>query len=85
MHVGQGGLDIPGGKGGSREEGGGDEVGGGDEEGAESPVDGVFGWSRLGKEGKLPRSAVDLDQYDFVCAQLVYLDLKHGILLTDLE
>ena len=81
MHAGQGGPDIPGGKEGSREEGGGDDVGGGDEEGAES----VFGWSRLGKEGKLPQSRIDLDRYDFVCAQLVYLDLKHGILLTDLE
>ena len=58
MHAGQGGLDLAGGEGGGREEGGGDEAGGGDEEGEESSVDGVAGWSRLGKRGQLPQAAV---------------------------
>ena len=53
MHVGQGGLDLPGSEGGGRKEGGGDAVGGGDEEGAESTVDGIIGWTRVGKKGQL--------------------------------
>ena len=58
VHAGQGGLDIPGSKGGGGEEGGGDEAGGGDEEGEESSVDGVAGRSRLGKGRQLPQAAV---------------------------
>ena len=54
VHVGQGGLDLPGSEGGGRKEGGGDAVGGGDEEGAESTVDGIIGWTRVGKKGQLP-------------------------------
>ena len=64
--AGQGGADNPCGKGGGGEEGGGNEDGGGDEEGQKSPVDGVFGWPRLGKEGRLPQDA-------FVILQLCFL------------
>ena len=64
--VGQGGVDHPRGKGGSGEEGGDDEDGGGDEKGEESPVDGVIGWTRLGKEGRLPQDT-------FVILQLCFL------------
>ena len=57
MLVGQGGVDHPRGKGGGSEEGGDNEDGGGDAEGKEITMDGVIGWSRLGKEGKLPQDA----------------------------
>ena len=58
VHAGQGGLDLPGGKGGGREEGSGNEARGGDEEGTESAVDGIAGRPRLGKGGQLPQIAV---------------------------
>ena len=54
MLVGQGGVDHPRSKGGGGEEGGGNEDGGGDEKGHESPVDGLIGWTRLGKKRRLP-------------------------------
>ena len=63
--VGQGGVDRPCSKGGGGEEGGGNEDGGGDEKGQESPVDGVIGWSRLGKEGRLPQDACVILQLCF--------------------
>ena len=44
MLVGQGGVDHPRSIG-----GGGNEDGGGDEKGEESPMDGLIGWTRLGK------------------------------------
>ena len=40
------------GEGGS-EEGGGNEDGGGDEKGEESPMDGLIGWTRLGKKRRV--------------------------------
>ena len=52
--VGQGGVDHPRGKGGGGEEGGGNEDGGGDEKGEESPMDGLIGWTRLGKKRRVP-------------------------------
>ena len=51
--VGQGGVDHPRGKGGGSEEGGGNEDGGGDEKGEESPMDGLIGWTRLGKKRRV--------------------------------
>ena len=56
----------PRGKGGSGEEGGDDEDGGGDEKGEESPVDGFIGWTRLGKEGRLPQDACVILQLCFL-------------------
>ena len=64
--VGQGGVDHPRSKGGGGEEGGDDEDGGGDEKGEESPVDGVIGWTRLGKEGRLPQDACVILQLCFL-------------------
>ena len=49
MLVGQGGVDRPSGK-----ESGGNEDGGGDEKGEESPMDGLIGWTRLGKKRRVP-------------------------------
>ena len=51
--VGQGGVDHPRSKGGGGEEGGGNEDGGGDEKGEESPMDGLIGWTRLGKKRRV--------------------------------
>ena len=53
MLVGQGGVDHPRGKGGGGEEGCGNEDGGGDEKGEESPMDGLIGWTRLGKKRRV--------------------------------
>ena len=64
--VGQGGVDHPCGKGGGGEEGGGNEDGGGDEKGEESPMDGLIGWTRLGKEGRLPQDACVILQLCFL-------------------
>ena len=64
--VGQGGVDHPRGKGGGGEEGGGNEDGGGDEKGEESPMDGLIGWTRLGKEGRLPQDACVILQLCFL-------------------
>ena len=66
MHDGQGGLDLAGGKGGNREEGSGNEVGGGDEEGAESPVDGIIGWTRVGEKRQLPQNVLEISHLAIV-------------------
>ena len=53
MLAGQGGADHPCSKGGGCQEDVGDADGGGDEEVQDSPVDGVLGRPRLGKERRL--------------------------------
>ena len=71
MLVGQGGVDHPCGKGGGGEEGGGNEDGGRDEKGEESPMDGLIGWTRLGKEGRLPQDACVILQL-YSCSNWIY-------------
>ena len=56
----------PGSEGGSGEEGSGDEVGGGDEEGAESPVDGIIGWTRVGEKRQLSQNVLEISHFAIV-------------------
>ena len=63
--AGQGGADHPCSEGGGCQEDGGDADGGGDEERQESPVDGVLGRPRLGKERRVPQDACVISQLYF--------------------
>ena len=65
MLAGQGGADHPCSEGGGCQEDGGDADGGGDEERQESPVDGVLGRPRLGKERRVPQDACVISQLYF--------------------
>ena len=66
VHVGKGRLNLPGSEGGSGEEGSGDEAGGGDEEGAESPVDGIIGWTRVGEKRQLSQNVLEISHFAIV-------------------
>ena len=63
--AGQGGADHPCSEGGGCQEDSGHADGGGDEEGQESPVDGVLGRPRLGKERRVPQDACVISQLYF--------------------
>ena len=77
MLAGQGGADHPCWVGGGCQEDDGDADGGGDEEGQESPVDGVLGRPRLGKERRGPQDACVISQLYF-CHQIGVMILIFG-------